>query len=89
MSRPHRNGVSSFGMRVPEAPEPPEPVVLIPPIQLDSVHLPVVLVVDPDSVVRLADAIRAAVTAAVLAGVETAMDALDRDDDEDPAGQTG
>ncbi len=89
MSRPHRAGVSSFGMHVPPAPDPADPVVLIPPILLDSVHLPVVLVVDPDSVARLADTIRDAVTAAVLAGVETAMDALDRSDDEDPAGNTG
>lgn len=80
MSRPH--GVTSFGMGAVQAPEPPEPIVLIPPIQLDSVQLPVVLVIDPDSVARLSDTIRDAVTAAVLSGVETAMDALDHDDDQ-------
>ena len=86
MSRPHRLGVSSFGMGA-AAPEPPEPVVLIPPIQLDSVQLPVVLVVDPESLARMAETIRDAVTAAVIAGVGTAMDSLDEDDDQ--AGQPG
>ncbi len=87
MSRPH--GVTSFGMGMVQPPEPPEPIVLIPPIQLDSVRLPVVLVIDPASVDRLAETIRAAVTAAVLAGVESAMDALDQQPDDADDGQTG
>lgn len=87
MVRPHRAGVSSFGMPQP-APELPEPIVLIPPIQLDSVQLPVVLVIDPESVDRLSETIRDAVHAAVLAGVGTAMDSLDTDDGQagDPPG---
>lgn len=72
MTFPDRR-VASFGQREQMLRDAEGgPIVVFPPIRLESVRLPVELVIDEESLVALAAQIRGAVAAAVLDGFEDA-----------------
>lgn len=51
-----------------------DPVLVFPPVQLTSVQLPLELVADPDSLMRLGAQIQEMVRSSVLAGLDEAME---------------
>lgn len=74
---PGRGGFGSFGRRE-EQPEQ-SPVLVIPPLQLTSVQVPLVLVVDPSALAEAAKEIQAMVRTAVTAGFDEAMNQIGHD----------
>lgn len=63
----------SFGRSEPEPEQDLVPVIGLPPIAIPAVHVPVVLMVNSESLVDLAEQIKQAVKAAVVAGFHEAL----------------
>lgn len=69
-------GFGSFGAPAPDPePEPPDlggPVVMLPPLVLDSIQVPIAFVIDEESLAVLSARVRDAIVSAVLGGFEDA-----------------